>query len=133
MSKRKLIVFGAAAAVLIVAIGAFVLFRPAEDAAKPAAGAPIAGKAVVNIDGMIDEVAADGHSFRTGDLWVYVDENTQYGISEPTGAPAGEQLVSREFQVGNAVSGFTQDDLTGGKVYAVRIYNNFAPQQEQGK
>ena len=103
---------------------------PASPSASEApASQPLAsGKAIVNIDGIIDEVAADGRSFRVGSLWVTVDESTLYGIPGPNAAPANEQLVSNVFQAGNAVSGYTQDDPVSGKVYAARIYNNFPPQ-----
>ncbi|OUS74879.1 hypothetical protein B1748_20080 [Paenibacillus sp. MY03] len=93
------------------------------DSQQPAP--PSSGKAVVNIDGVIEEVAADGKSFRVGDLWVSVTDETEYGIPGPNAPEASEQLVSKEFKVGNAVSGFTSDDVASGKVTAQRIYNNF--------
>ncbi|MHA6480707.1 hypothetical protein ACX1C1_02015 [Paenibacillus sp. strain BS8-2] len=86
---------------------------------------PITGKVQVNIDGVIEEVGADGKSFRIGELWVTVTDETIYGISGTTAPDASEQLVSKEFKVGNTVSGFTSDDVASGKVTAVRIYNNF--------
>jgi hypothetical protein len=82
-------------------------------------------KVQVNIEGVIDEVGADGKSFRVGELWVTVTDETLYGIDGPTAPEASEQLVSKEFKVGNTVSGFTSDDVASGKVTAVRIYNNF--------
>ena len=118
----------------IVAIAAFVILAGAvlvwQLGAKPEQNAtpPIEGKAMVNIDGIIDEVGADGKSFRIGELWVKVDEKTTYGITGPNALPADEQLVSKEFVVGNAVSGYTEDDVASKSVYALRIYNNFAPQ-----
>jgi len=89
--------------------------------AKPATTA----KRMVNIEGTIDEVSADGTSFRVGSLWVAVNEATEYGITGPTAPPASEQLISKEFKVGNTVSGFTQDDVASGQVTAVVLYNNF--------
>ncbi len=85
----------------------------------------IGAKQQVNIDGVIEEVGADGKSFRIGDLWVSVNENTTYGISGPTAPDPSEQLVSKEFKVGNTVSGFTSEDVASGKVTANAIYNNF--------
>jgi len=88
-------------------------------------GAGTTAKRQVNIDGVIEEVGADGQSFRIGELWVTVNENTTYGIKGPTAPDPSEQLVSKEFKVGNTVSGFTSGDITSGKVTADVIYNNF--------
>ncbi len=93
--------------------------------AKP----PIMGKAAVNIDGVITEVSADGKSFKVGDLWVTVTPETKMGIDGPTAAAPSEELLQKEFKVGNIVSGFTTDDVGTGKVNATNIYNNMAPQQ----
>jgi len=93
--------------------------------AKP----PIMGKAAVNIDGVISEVSADGKSFKVGDLWVTVTPETKMGIDGPTAAAPSEELLQKEFKVGNIVSGFTTDDVGTGKVNATNIYNNIAPQQ----
>lgn len=88
-------------------------------------GPATSAKHRVNIDGVIDEVSADGQSFRIGELWVTVTEKTTYGITGPTAPDPSEQLVSKEFKVGNTVSGFTSEDVTSGKVTAEVIYNNF--------
>ena len=123
--NRKWIVAIAAFVILAGAILVWQLSAKPEQSPIPPA---VEGKAMVNIDGIIDEVGADGKSFRIGELWVKVDENTAYGITGPNALPADEQLVSKEFVVGNAVSGYTEDDVASGSVYALRIYNNFAPQ-----
>lgn len=86
---------------------------------------PGSAKQQVNIDGVIEEVSADGQSFRIGELWVTVTEETTYGITGPTAPDPSEQLVSKEFKVGNTVSGFTSGDVSSGKVTADAIYNNF--------
>ncbi|WP_419875257.1 hypothetical protein [Candidatus Pristimantibacillus sp. PTI5] len=88
-------------------------------------GPATSAKHRVNIDGVIDEVSADGQSFRIGELWVTVTGETTYGITGPTSPDPSEQLVSKEFKVGNTVSGFTSGDVTSGKVTADVIYNNF--------
>ena len=98
---------------------------PATTTAKPL----IMGKARVNIDGVISEVSADGKSFKVGDLWVTVTPETKMGIDGPTAAPPSEEMLQKEFKVGNIVSGFTTDDVSTGKVNATNIYNNMAPQQ----
>ncbi|MBD2870818.1 hypothetical protein [Paenibacillus arenilitoris] len=90
--------------------------------AKPPA---TSAKQRVNIDGVIEEVSADGQSFRIGKLWVTVTENTTYGITGPNAPDPSEQLVSKEFKVGNRVSGFTSGDIANGKVTADAIFNNF--------
>lgn len=124
------------AACAVLAIGV-VAFSGNEGGTEPTPGTgsgvvdtqqpapPTTGKAQVNIDGVIEEVGADGNSFRVGELWVTVTDETLYGIPGSTAPDASEQLVSKEFKVGNTVSGFTSDDVTSGKVTAVRIYNNF--------
>lgn len=90
---------------------------------------PITGKVQVNIDGVISEVSADGKSFKVGDLWVTVTPETIMGIDGPTAGEPSEELLQKEFKVGNIVSGFTSEDMSTGKVNATRIYNNMAPQQ----
>lgn len=85
----------------------------------------MAGKRVVNFEGVIEEVSEDGLSFRVGELWVTVNDATEYGITGPTAPPVSEQLVSDDFKVGNTVAGFTSEDVSSGKVTAERIYNNF--------
>ena len=125
MKTKKLgLVVGGIAACVMLLLGGYALF--ASKATPPQETVPpISGKAIVNIDGIIEEVSEDGLSFRVGDLWVRVDENTMYGIPGPNALPPEEQLVSTTFLVGNAVSGYTEDDLASGSVYALRIYNNF--------
>ncbi|MFD2330957.1 hypothetical protein ACFSR7_17030 [Cohnella sp. GCM10020058] len=91
--------------------------------------APIKGKAMVNIDGVISEVSEDGKSFKVGDLWVTITPDTAMGIDGPTAAEPSDELLQKEFKVGNIVSGFTSEDVSTGKVNATRIYNNMAPQQ----
>ncbi|MBM7567846.1 hypothetical protein JOC55_004819 [Paenibacillus sacheonensis] len=99
---------------------------PQKDAASNTA---IKGKAAANIDGQITEVSADGKSFKVGDLWVTVTPDTQLGIDGPTAAAPSEELLQKEYKVGNFVSGFTTEDVSSGKVNATRIYNNFAAQK----
>jgi hypothetical protein len=96
-----------------------------DDTANP----PITGKAIVNIDGEITEVSADGHSFKVGDLWVTVTPETLMGIPGPTAAKPSDELLQKEFKVGNIVSGFTSEDVSTEKVNATRIYNNMVPQK----
>ncbi|REE78700.1 hypothetical protein A8990_12597 [Paenibacillus taihuensis] len=101
---------------------------PAATSTKP----PIQGKVAVNIDGTISEVSADGKSFKVGDLWVTVTDETKWGSNEPTATTPSEDLLSKEFKVGNLVSGFTSQDVSAGKVNATVIYNNMAPQKDNG-
>ncbi len=129
MNRKKITaICGGIAACLLLAVGIFSMNRggiaPGQSTQPPA----VAAKGIVNIDGIIDEVAPGGQSFRIGDLWVAVDADTLYGIPGPNALPMEEQLVSDEFEVGNAVSGYTEDDISSGNVYAVRIYNNFPPE-----
>jgi hypothetical protein len=85
----------------------------------------ISAKQAVNIEGTISEVSKDGKSFKVGDLWVTVTGKTQYGVTGPTAPDPSEQLVDKEFKVGNFVSGYTSGDVSSGKVNAERIYSNF--------
>lgn len=96
--------------------------RPPVAATQP----PAKGKGAVNIDGVITEVSADGKSFKVGDLWVTVTDQTGMGIQGPNAAPPSEQLLQKEFRVGNVVSGFTSQDVSSGRVTADVIYNNMA-------
>ncbi|ASS67554.2 MULTISPECIES: hypothetical protein [unclassified Paenibacillus] len=98
--------------------------QPTQAATKP----PAMGKAAVNIDGVISEVSPDGKSFKIGNLWVTISDRTRLGIDGPTAAKPSEELLQKEFKVGNAVSGYTSQDLSAGKVTADVIYNNIAPQ-----
>ncbi|CAM4371357.1 cytoskeletal protein RodZ [Paenibacillus endophyticus] len=93
---------------------------------------PISGKASVNIEGVISEVSADGKSFKVGDLWVTVAPETELGIKGPTAAEPSEELLQKEFKVGNIVTGYTSQDVSTGKVTADVIYNNMAPQKDAG-
>jgi hypothetical protein len=92
---------------------------------------PIMGKVAVNIEGVISEVSADGKSFKVGDLWVTVTDTTELGSKEPTAAEPSEELLQKEFKVGNIVSGYTSQDVGTGKVTADVIYNNMAPQKDE--
>ncbi|MGO4110423.1 DUF5666 domain-containing protein [Paenibacillus sp. YAF4_2] len=103
--------------------------QTAEATAKP----PIKGKVAVNIDGVISEVSADGKSFKVGDLWVEVTDQTKLGSNEPTAEKPSEELLQKEFKVGNIVSGYTSQDVSTGKVSADVIYNNMAPQVDSGE
>lgn len=109
-----------------------VATQPSPDITQPSPNVtqrPTTGKAAVNIDGVISEVSADGKSFKVGELWVTVTPETQLGIDGPTAAKPSEELLQKEFKVGNIVSGFTTEDIATGQVNATRIYNNIAPQQ----
>ncbi|GLX69813.1 hypothetical protein [Paenibacillus glycanilyticus] len=97
----------------------------ASSTSKPAT----TGKVQVNIDGVISEVSEDGKSFKVNDVWVTVTPDTIMGIDGPTAAEPSDELLQKEFKVGNVVSGFTTDDLSTGKVNATRIYNNMVPQK----
>ncbi|RKN86216.1 hypothetical protein [Paenibacillus ginsengarvi] len=124
----------AACAVLAVGILALNHNAPAttpstQPADTAAAKPPSMGKVAVNIDGVISEVSADGKSFKVGSLWVTVTPETKMGIDGPTAATPSEELLQKEFKVGNIVSGFTTDDVGKGKVIATNIYNNMAPRQ----
>lgn len=106
--------------------------QPSEVATKPPGQTtrpPVTGKVQVNIDGVISEVSEDGKSFKVGDLWVTVTPDTIMGIDGPTAGEPSEELLAKEFKVGNVVSGFTSEDVSTGKVNATRIYNNMVPQQ----
>ncbi|RXZ82647.1 hypothetical protein EBB07_09090 [Paenibacillaceae bacterium] len=102
-----------------------VTAKPSGVSSKPPG---VTAKQMVNIDGIISEVSEDGQSFKVGDLWVTVTKDTEFGITGPTAPEPSEQLLEKEFKVGNAVSGYTAQDVTSGKVTADHIYNNFAVQ-----
>ncbi|WP_164545426.1 DUF5666 domain-containing protein [Paenibacillus albus] len=136
--KRKLIGWTGIAACAVLAVTIFtvnhnngstptaVTSPPTGATTKP----PIQGKVAVNIDGVISEVSADGKSFKVGDLWVTVTDQTKLGSNEPTASAPSEDLLQKEFKVGNIVSGFTSQDVSTGKVTADVIYNNMAPAKD---
>ncbi|WP_143069238.1 DUF5666 domain-containing protein [Paenibacillus sp. OV219] len=137
--KRKLIGWTGIAACAVLAVSIFTMNHndntsPATVSSPPATAAkpPIHGKVAVNIEGAISEVSADGKSFKVGDLWVTVTDQTKLGSNEPTAAPPSEELLQKEFKVGNIVAGFTSQDVSTGKVTADVIYNNMAPAKDSG-
>ncbi|MGG4142484.1 hypothetical protein ABEW34_05075 [Paenibacillus algorifonticola] len=127
------------AACAVLSVGIFAMNQDAPsttnvpnttpESAAVATKPPTSGKAVVNIEGEITEVSEDGTSFKVGDLWVNITAETAMGIDGPTAAKPSEELLQKEFKVGNIVSGFTTDDVSTGKVNATRIYNNMAQQK----
>ncbi|MFF2911128.1 hypothetical protein [Paenibacillus sp. NPDC057934] len=123
------------AACAVLAVGTFTmnqstLFNTQSPSAVNTTKPPVTGKAAVNIEGVISEVSADGKSFKVGDLWVTVTDATKLGIKGPTAAKPSEELLQKEFKVGNIVSGYTSQDTSTGKVTADNIYNNMAPQKD---
>ncbi|MFC3747958.1 hypothetical protein [Paenibacillus sp. GCM10012306] len=123
------------AACAVLAVGTFTmsqsaLFNTQTPSAVTTTKPPVKGKAAVNIEGVISEVSADGKSFKVGDLWVTVTDATELGIKGPTAAEPSEDLLQKEFKVGNIVSGYTSQDVSTGKVTADNIYNNMAPQKD---
>jgi hypothetical protein len=85
----------------------------------------IMGKVAVNIEGVIEEVTEDGMSFRIGDTWVLVTEETVLGIFGPTAAPEDEQFMADKFEIGNSIAGFTLDDESLDSITAYAIYTNW--------
>ncbi|MFC3773370.1 hypothetical protein [Paenibacillus sp. GCM10012303] len=131
-TKRKLTGWAVGiAACAVLAVGIFTMNqdtpttapKPSDVVTKP----PVMDKVAVNIEGVISEVSTDGKSFKVGGLWVTVTPETGMGIDGPTEAKPSEELLQKEFKVGNFVSGFTTEDIGTGKVNATRIYNNMAP------
>ncbi|WP_147304197.1 DUF5666 domain-containing protein [Cohnella lupini] len=122
------------AACAVLSISIFTMSQngssPSPQASAIASKPPILGKVAVNIDGVISEVSADGKSFKVGDLWVTVTDQTALGSKEPTASAPSEELLQKEFKVGNIVSGYTSQDVATGKVTADVIYNNMAPQKD---
>ncbi|MGO4545114.1 DUF5666 domain-containing protein [Paenibacillus sp. 2TAB23] len=122
------------AACAVLSVSLFTMNQNAPNVTpQPTAGItqpPTSGKASVNIEGVISEVSADGKSFKVGDLWVTVTPETELGIKGPTAAEPSEELLQKEFKVGNIVSGYTSQDVSTGKVTADVIYNNMAPQKD---
>lgn len=138
MTKKSKVTAWAAGAATCAVLAAGILSLnqnngTTEPVAQPTASTsqkpPIMGKMAVNIDGIISEVSADGKSFKVDDLWVTITPDTQMGIDGPTAAEPSDELLQKEFKVGNIVSGYTSDDVSTGKVNATRIYNNMAPQK----
>lgn len=146
MKKYTKIGMGAVAA-LAITVGAFSL-QPKEgnsfqeqnlanetavDEENPGDGAVMAsGLRFVNIDGIIAEVDVEEDSTRLtldNGMVVRVTSQTVLGIDGPLAPPKEEQLMDEDFVVGNAISGFTLDNVDESEVVtANQIYNNFAPE-----
>lgn len=81
--------------------------------------------ALLNIEGFITEVGADGLSFTLDNgMIVVVTDETELGIDGPTAAPKEEQLFEPTFRVGNLIGGFTED-TSANPVTAAVIYTNW--------
>lgn len=81
--------------------------------------------AAVNIEGIITEVGKDGLSFEiNNDKWVYINDDTEIGITGPTAAPKNEQFFEPTFRVGNSIAGFSENPHND-KVVAYAIYTNW--------
>lgn len=76
-------------------------------------------KVAVNISGEVTEVSEDGKRVKIDDLWITVNENTTFKDDPDNGSLP----VSQEFNLGNYVSGFSQD-LEAEEVVAIAIYQN---------
>lgn len=84
-----------------------------------------AASAMVNIDGIITEVGADGLSFTLDNgMEVQVTDETKLGIDGPTAPPKEEQLFEPTFRVGNLIGGFTEN-TSANPVTAAVIYTNW--------
>lgn len=80
---------------------------------------------MVNIEGVIVEVSADGLNFKLDNgKWVKVTDETEIGITGPTAAARDEQFFEPTFRVGNAIAGFTLDE-NGNQIVAYAIYTNW--------
>ncbi|MEY2373454.1 MULTISPECIES: hypothetical protein [Lysinibacillus] len=84
-----------------------------------------AASALVNIEGTITEVGADGLSFTLDNgMKVVVTDKTKIGIDGPTAPPKEEQLFEPTFRVGNLIGGYTED-TSSNPVQAAAIYTNW--------
>lgn len=84
-----------------------------------------AASALVNIEGTITEVGADGLSFTLDNgMEVVVTDKTKIGIDGPTAPPKEEQLFEPTFRVGNLIGGYTED-TSSNPVQAAAIYTNW--------
>lgn len=83
------------------------------------------GDAIVNIEGVIVEVADDGLSFKLDNgKWIFVNDDTIIGITSPNAAAKEEQFFEPTFRVGNNIAGFAIDP-DGKEVDAYVIYTNW--------
>lgn len=82
------------------------------------------GSVVVNIEGTVSEVNGNEILLDSGKILV-ISEDTVFA-EDTTGQ------VSDEFEVGNFVQGYTNDDPISDKVTAAYIYSNVARQTDSG-
>ena len=72
----------------------------------------------VNVSGVIEEVDHNNSKIKISDKWIVIDENTRFSFKDD-----GTE-VSRHFEVGNHVEGFTTDSTDLPEVKASYIYLN---------
>ncbi|WP_105614652.1 hypothetical protein [Vallitalea okinawensis] len=77
-------------------------------------------KVAVNISGTIEEISEDGTKIKVNDQWIIITEETSF-LDDPDN---GAEEVSKEFEVGNVIQGWTADDVEAEEVTAGAIYSN---------
>ncbi|WDV44716.1 hypothetical protein PV797_14475 [Clostridiaceae bacterium M8S5] len=77
-------------------------------------------KIAVNISGKITEISKDGNKIKVGDKWVIIDENTRFEDDPDNGI----KPVPKDFEIGNEITGYTEDDLSKEEVRAINISSN---------
>lgn len=85
---------------------------------------PIKAKVLVNISGEITEISEDGKKLKVNDQWIIITDETVFEDDPDNGVEA----VSKDFKVGNRISGYTADDTTLKEVKAGQIYSNWSPE-----
>ncbi|MCH4891090.1 hypothetical protein EZV73_26165 [Acidaminobacter sp. JC074] len=85
----------------------------------------ISASVMVNIEGEIIDVSNDGMSFQlSSGKWVYIDHETQIGMTALNDSEKDQQLFEPSFRIGNTITGFTENK-DAKIIYAYAIYTNW--------
>lgn len=85
-----------------------------EDENKPNA------KIAVNISGTVEEISEDGTKIKVDGKWIIITADTRFEDDPDNGI----EPVSKEFKVGNKITGWTSGDANAEEVTADVIYSN---------
>ena len=112
--------WGAVAACLcLVLVGSVVLMqRDPEPAGVETEQSTIMLKPVINFEGVVTAVEGNRVTLESGKI-VLITEDTEFGGDPDTG-----NAVSEEILVGNYIQGYTEDDVDGAEVTAIKIWSN---------
>lgn len=101
--------------------------KPAEQSEEPAEqpeeSVEVNSDVAVNIEGVVEEIDGSRIKLDSG-KWIVITDAIVFG-DDPD---CGTEEVNREFEVGNLIAGYTEDDIEKEEVTAYAIYTNTSMQ-----